>query len=159
MTMQHENGPAHIRKRPEEAYETSIVAPNFIEQMGRNFCNDPTQYEWKNIGKKEMVVPYNYEVLPFRQPRSATPSTIFSTKSIRWEKRRVWIVEGTVSPGESNVLARRRFYIDEDSWEVLLGEAYDIAGRLVTHYMLTKDTISGNSNQGQWYSLPIDDQS
>jgi hypothetical protein len=49
---------------------------------------------------------------------------------MRYELHRVWVVEGRVKPGKSHIYARRLFYIDEDSWSVLLDDAYDSRGEL-----------------------------
>ncbi len=49
---------------------------------------------------------------------------------IRWELHRVWVVEATLHPGERNVLARRRFYVDEDTWNIGVSDAWDGSGNL-----------------------------
>jgi hypothetical protein len=60
---------------------------------------------------------------------------------VRWEKHRVWIVEATLHPGERNVNAKRRIYIDEDTWYALLGEAYDANGNMVKTYALYNECV------------------
>jgi hypothetical protein len=57
-----------------------------------------------------------------------------SAKLTRWEKHRVWVVEATLHPGNHNVLSKRRFYIDEDTGQAVLGEAYDADGNLAKCY-------------------------
>jgi hypothetical protein len=49
---------------------------------------------------------------------------------MRYELHRVWVVEGKLKPAQSHVYARRVFYLDEDSWSVLLSDAYDSRGLL-----------------------------
>jgi hypothetical protein len=34
-------------------------------------------------------------------------------------------------PGIRNVFAKRRFYVDEDSWFIMLGQCYDANGNMV----------------------------
>jgi hypothetical protein len=60
---------------------------------------------------------------------------------VRWEKHRVWVVEATLAPGYQNVNAKRRLYIDEDSWCALLGEGYDNSGTLWKGYALYNGCI------------------
>ena len=48
----------------------------------------------------------------------------------RYETHRVWVVEATLKAGTSHLYAKRVFYIDEDSWFVLLTDKYDNAGKL-----------------------------
>jgi hypothetical protein len=91
--------------------------------------------------------------VPFHDMRDLLQPKFSNPKITRWEKHSVWVVEGTLQPGESNVLARRRFYIDEDSWCILLGEGYDIAGTMVKCYMLFKGTTPATGKQGRWYPL------
>ena len=49
---------------------------------------------------------------------------------MRYELHRVWVVEGTLKPGQRHVYGRRTFYLDEDSWSVLSEDAYDNRGGL-----------------------------
>ncbi len=49
---------------------------------------------------------------------------------VRYELHRVWVVEGTLKPGQRHVYAKRTFYLDEDSWSVLSEDAYDGRGGL-----------------------------
>jgi hypothetical protein len=42
----------------------------------------------------------------------------------------VWVVEGTLKPGQRHVYGRRTFYLDEDSWSVVSEDAYDNRGGL-----------------------------
>jgi hypothetical protein len=37
----------------------------------------------------------------------------------------VWVVEATLKPGQTHLYKKRRFYIDEDSWAVLVTDKYD----------------------------------
>jgi hypothetical protein len=150
MSIQHKDGQASVPKTPDESEDISIKTNAFVARLGKMFCSDVTQYEWKSVEKKEMVVPYNCEAIPFRTVPDSNSSNIRKT---RWEKHHVWIVEGTVIAGESNFLAVRRFYIDEESWAVLLGEGYDNAGKMVACYMLDGGTIPATSRAGQWYPL------
>ncbi|EMV9186381.1 DUF1329 domain-containing protein, partial [Escherichia coli] len=52
----------------------------------------------------------------------------------RFEKHRVWVVEATLKPGARHVYSKRRYYLDEDSWNILLGELYDSRGELWRNY-------------------------
>ena len=48
----------------------------------------------------------------------------------RYELHRVWVVEATLKDGKRHIYAKRRFYVDEDSWGVLVVDQYDNRGRL-----------------------------
>ena len=49
---------------------------------------------------------------------------------IRYELHRVWVVEATVTAGQRHVYAKRVFYLDEDSWTILVTDKYDGSGNL-----------------------------
>jgi hypothetical protein len=51
-------------------------------------------------------------------------------EAIRYEKLRVWIVEGNLKEGQRHLYSKRRFYIVEDSWTAVTGETYDARGNL-----------------------------
>ena len=44
---------------------------------------------------------------------------------LRYELHRVWIVDATLKEGASHLYKRRTFYIDEDSWQIMLADIYD----------------------------------
>lgn len=130
------------------------AAVNNIAQIdeGPSFCSNPADYIWRYGGKKQTLVPYhcveqldtslqNHEESEFPHPRN-----------IRWEIHDVFIVEGTLRTGESNVLVRRCFYIEDTTWAILLGEGYDRSGDMVKRYMLSKNAVLETSRHGRWYS-------
>jgi hypothetical protein len=44
---------------------------------------------------------------------------------LRYELHRVWVVEATLRPGARHIYKRRVFYVDEDSWQILVVDQYD----------------------------------
>lgn len=96
------------------------------------FIGPPDRFEWKLSGKRELYVPYNAYRL---HSADASPREILAVGHIepelaRYERHRVWVVEGVLAPGEKHVYGRRVYYVDEDSWQILVGELYDREGRL-----------------------------
>jgi hypothetical protein len=130
------NGQGRVRKAPNEAYDTPDPTTNGLTNLDEITCfyGNPSEYDWRYIGKQEMLVPYNCNALSHGTQEEIFTPHFPNPELIRWEKHRVWVVEATLHPGESNVNARRRFYIDEDTWCILLGEAYDGGGTMVKYY-------------------------
>jgi len=153
MSIQDENGQVYGRAAQENSPNDPAMIARFVAQLDETFCTDPSLYDWKYIDKREMFVPYNCAAAPSFMPQDSLSSSPSHAHSTRWEKHRVRIVEGTVRHGESNVLTRRRFYIDEDYWAILLGEAYDNVGEIVASYMLTDCVIPITSKRGKWYTV------
>ena len=96
------------------------------------FNGATNRYAWKLLGKKEMYVPYNsYKIsgnklkyADILKPGHPDP------EHARYELHRVWVVEATLTPGTSHIYKRRTFYLDEDSWAVVLVDKYDARGEL-----------------------------
>lgn len=91
------------------------------------FNGSPDRYDWKLLGKKELYVPYNsYKLLG----NSIRIKDVLRTGHInpdpaRYELHRVWVLEATLKPGMSHIYKKRVFYLDEDSWSILLADKYD----------------------------------
>ncbi|MFP3480256.1 DUF1329 domain-containing protein, partial [Burkholderia sp. SIMBA_057] len=49
---------------------------------------------------------------------------------IRYEKHRVWVVEGSLKDGERHIYSKRTMYLDEDTWTASLVDHYDGRGEL-----------------------------
>ncbi|NBA96921.1 DUF1329 domain-containing protein [Pseudomonas sp. R5(2019)] len=89
------------------------------------------RYDWKLLGKQEMIVPYNTYKLTYAQdPKSLTTPNHLAPDFVRWEKHRVWVVEGNLKAGAQHIYQKRRFYLDEDSWAALASDQYDARGQL-----------------------------
>ena len=96
------------------------------------FNGAPDRYEWTLVGKKEMLVPYNSYRLHSDKVKNADilkPLHI-NQDLARYELHRVWVLEAKVKPSTSHLYARRTFYIDEDSWQILAADQYDARGQL-----------------------------
>ena len=95
------------------------------------FNGSPERYEWKLVGKKEMIVPYsNYSFLFEKKVEDMLGPKFLDPESIRWEKHRVWVVESTLKEGQRHLYKKRRWYIDEDSWNPVMSENFDGRGNL-----------------------------
>jgi len=131
------NGQGRVRKAPDEAYDTPNGyfngSSNYDESSG--FYGDPHQYDWRFIEKKEMFIPYHCNNVNFSTAEAFMLPKYPNPEIARWEKHRVWVIEATIHPGIRNVLSRRKFYIDEDSWYISLGEGYDNGGDIASIYL------------------------
>lgn len=89
------------------------------------------RYDWTLVGKKEMYVPYNTYSLTYQtDPKKLTTPNHLSPDFVRWEKHRVWVVEGKLKGNARHIYHKRRFYLDEDSWVALASDQYDARGQL-----------------------------
>ena len=86
----------------------------------------PERFDWKLIGKKEIIIPEsNWDFVFQRNVTDTLGEKFLNPDYIRWEKHRVWVVEANLKEGKRHLYKKRRFYIDEDTWTALASEVYD----------------------------------
>jgi Protein of unknown function (DUF1329) len=90
------------------------------------------RFEWTLLGKREMLIPYNAYRLhsDALKPDDIVRPGHINPEYARYERHRVWVVEGRLKPDARHVYSRRVFYLDEDSWQVAVSESYDLEGKL-----------------------------
>lgn len=153
MNTYYEIGQLHVRMALDNAFEQQKASAAGAAHLGKSFsfCNNPAEYDWKYIGKKELPVPFRYN-MP-NQSLCKESSSLLKSHDIHWEKHSIWIVDGVLHRGESDILPRRTFYIEEDTWLILWGEGYDLSGNLVKWYLLDACSIEPTATCGRWYRL------
>lgn len=122
-------GQRRVRRAPDLAYDNVQNGSDGLAVVDQydGYNGRPDLYDWQLRGKREMLVPYNnYRIadkkIPYSQiVRKGSPNPDL----LRFELHRVWVLEAKLKSGLNHVYARRVFYLDEDSWSVLLSEAYD----------------------------------
>ena len=128
---QYDPGERRVRRAPNLSFDTPDLAINTIDDFDI-FSGSPEKYDWKLVGKKEMYVPYNNNEInsPRRKLKETTPPNFLDSDALRYELHRVWVVEATVAEGKRHIYARRVFYIDEDTWNILVSDKYDNSSEL-----------------------------
>jgi hypothetical protein len=128
-------GERRVRRLPMLAYDAMQPDTNGMatSDVVDAYNGAPDRYEWTLVGKQEMLMPYNsYAVhqkgIPYEkilQPKHVNPELL------RHELHRVWVVDAKLRKGFSHPYGARRFYLDEDSWQILAVDLYDKNGELV----------------------------
>lgn len=130
---QYLTGQRRVRLAPAVSFDTPNpgVAGTSTYDDSFIFNGSPERFDWKLVGKKEMVIPYScYDFVFQTKVEDALGDKFINPDVVRWEKHRVWIVEATLKEGNRHLYSKRRFYIDEDSWAALASENYDGRGNL-----------------------------
>ena len=130
----YNTGQRRVRRAPNVAYDNPGTASDGMRTSDQfdMFNGAPDRYNWKLVGRKEMIVPYNAYKLHSDQVKYKdilTPKHI-NQDLARYELHRVWVVDATLKEGTSHIYPRRTFYIDEDSWQILAVDQYDRRGNL-----------------------------
>lgn len=130
-------GTRRVRLAPGYGYDQSLGGSNGNMTIDdeRLFNGGPDRYNWELIGKKEMYVPANaFEVNSDEVSYSEllTPRHV-NPKFIRYELRRVWVIEATIKEDSRHLYGKRRLFLDEDTWNAVVADNYDIRGNLWKH--------------------------
>ena len=122
-------GQRRVRRAPEIEYDNPIGAYDSLTTTDDfdMFNGALDRFDWKLIGKKEIYVPYNDYAMqdPKYQYADLIKPLVLNPDLERWEPHRVYVVEATLKSGAKHVYSKRRYYIDEDSWYILLADLYD----------------------------------
>jgi hypothetical protein len=127
-------GQRRVRLAPNVAYDNPGTAADGLRTNDDflMFNGAIDRYEWKLVGKREIYVPYNSYKLVGNQVKTADVLMAghMNPEHARYELHRVWVVDATLKQGTSHIYHRRTFYIDEDSWMILVADKYDSRGQL-----------------------------
>lgn len=127
-------GQRRVRRMPTYAYDAPQIGfeNQYTMDEPRMFNGTMDRFDWKLLGKKELLVGYNafgmYE--PGAKLSEVLKAEAPAAEARRYEQHRVWVVEATVKNGVRHVAPKRTFYLDEDSWSVVVAEDYDAQGKL-----------------------------
>jgi hypothetical protein len=127
----YDPGERRVRRAPNLSFDTPDRALNVIDDY-EVFSGSPERYDWKLVGKQEMYVPYNNNLVnsPALALDEIAGDDYLNADKIRYELHRVWVVEGTVKEGMRHLYQKRVQYVDEDTWNILATDKYDGNGDL-----------------------------
>ena len=133
-------GQRRVRKAPSVAYDTPDSVTSGIGLFDEAFMlfGPLDKYNLKVVGKRELYIPYNNNRAGLAKVADlVTPGTL-NPSLVRWELHRVWEVEATLAEGKRHVVPKRKYYIDEDTWQIILFDGWDAKGDLWrTNFTLT----------------------
>ncbi len=135
----YNTGQRRVRKAPNVAYDAPGTASDGLRTTDDfdMFNGSPNRYNWELKGKKEIFIPYNSYKL---HAKGLDYDDILHKGHInpdltRFEKHRVWVVEAKLKDGMRHIYKSRTFYVDEDSWQIHLVDAYDDRDQLYRVHM------------------------
>jgi hypothetical protein len=130
----YNSGQRRVRRAPTLAYDSPGINSQGLKTTDNldMYNGSPDRYDWQLLGKRELLIPYNsFALFERKQPyENILLGGHLNPQLTRFEKHRVWVVEGTLKPDQRHVYAKRTFYIDEDSWQIALADHYDNRGHL-----------------------------
>lgn len=133
-------GTRRVRQAPNLGFDTPN-GPGGLMTVDDNqgFNGAFEKYNWKLIGKQEKFVPFHSYMMD-------DPSVDYDTlllvghpnpDYLRFELRRVWVVEATLKEGMRHLYGKRVFYIEENSMNSVALDSYDNRGDIYRMGLLT----------------------
>ena len=127
-------GQRRVIRAPNVAFDSPSAATDglHVNDMVDMFNGSLGRFDWESLGKREMYVPYNayqahsgdldYDDLAMQGH--------LNPAYLRYERHRVWVVEARLKEGFRHINPRRTYYLDEDSYQVLMTDHYDGQGQV-----------------------------
>lgn len=137
LTWAYDTGTRRVRQVPEFGFDQPMsgTSGRMTIDSDRLFNGSPERYNWKLIGKQEMFIPANaYRI---HQPSVKYASLLTpqhpNPDYLRYELRRVWVVEGTLKENYRHLFSKRVLFLDEDTGHAVATDIYDMRGELWQH--------------------------
>jgi len=113
-----------VRRAPTLARGAQIDGESTMDEFGYFFRGPINDWNWKLLGKREMYIADNaYGMWKVGTPdnEECLPGDI-NPKNLRYELRRVWVIESTIKEGVDHPYSKRVFYADEDTWYAMAAD-------------------------------------
>jgi hypothetical protein len=121
-----------IRRAPTLTGGGQLDGESTMDDLGFEFRGPVNDWNWKLLGKKELYIPVNnYDMwkIGASDEEECLPGDINPAR-LRYELRRVWVVEGTPREGLGHPYGKRVGYYDEDTWQPAVADRYDTRGNM-----------------------------
>lgn len=157
----YDPGTRRVRQLPEFGFDQPIGGTSGLLMIDedRLFNGSPERFDFKLLGKREIYVPANTYKLhganvkyaDLIKPGHANPDFM------RYELRRVWVLEADLKPGYRHIYKKRMLYLDEDTWHAVIADNYDARGELWKHaeqnYYYAYDMDAWEAGNAFYYDL------
>lgn len=149
-------GQRRVRKLPNACCDTPAPATSGVASFDEVdvFAGRGDRFDWKIVGKKEVLIPYNSNKLhtPTRDSDVLMPNHL-NPDHVRWELHRVWVIEAALKSGQRHQAPKSRYYVDEDTWVAVLGDRWDANGQLwktIWSHPVVMPDLPATTPQQQW---------
>jgi len=157
----YDPGTRRVRQSPEYGFDMQFPGSGgsiTVDEV-RIYNGSPQRYNWNIVGKKEIYVPYNaYKIHSedLTYDEMLTPNHV-NPDVMRYELHRVWVLEANLKDGYRHLYSKRRMYVDEDSWLMLMGDNYDARGQLwrtsMVNYFYAPEANTWQAGVGLYHDL------
>ncbi len=128
----YDSGRRRVLRAPNLAFDMSVNDADALRTADDTdmINGSPSRFDWKLVGRQEMLIPYNnYRLEQVDTEKLLQPGHLDPAQT-RFELHRVWVIEATLKPKWRHLYSRRVFFVDEDSWSVVIADQYNAGGEL-----------------------------
>ena len=136
----YDPGTRRVRQVPEFGFDQPMggTGGKLTIDSDRLFNGSPERYNWKLVGKQEIFIPANNFKLHSKDVKYADllQKGHGNPDFMRYELRRVWVLDATIKEGYRHLYGRRVLFLDEDTYHAVMGDFYDARGKLWQHSLI-----------------------
>jgi hypothetical protein len=129
----YQPGNRRVRSSPNVEFDYPVATSGGASFYDESyiFLGSKRKFDWKLIGKQEMIIPYSSYKLAWGDVNTVIGAGFPKSEYLRWELHRTWVVEATRKAGERHAFAKRKYYLDEDCPGSAVSDAWDDKGAVV----------------------------
>ncbi len=129
-----DKGRRRVIRAPNVSYDNVVSTSGGLRTVDDTdmISGSPDRFDWKMLQKREVYIPYNNDKLADKKLkyRDILTKNHINPQYARYELHRVWVIEATLKPKWRHLYSKRTFYIDEDTWQVVIADQYNKKGDL-----------------------------
>ncbi len=127
-------GQRRVRRLPAYVYDAPLLGfeNEYMVDIQNMFWSQLDRFDYKLAGKKEVYIPHDaFKMHDFNAKMADAYKKDFVNPDYgRYELHRVWVIEATVKQGQRHSAPKRTYYLDEDTWNIVIAEDYDASGKI-----------------------------
>ena len=125
----YDKGRRRVIRAPNVAYDQPVNSADGLRTADDTdmINGSPDRFDWQLLPGRLMYIPYNNDRLAdenLKYEDMLQPGHI-NPQHTRYELHRVWVIRATLKEPWRHLYSRRDFYLDEDSWSVVIADQYD----------------------------------
>ena len=130
-------GQRRVRRLPSYIFDVPIIGfeNQYLNDEQLLLWSTLDRFEYKLLGKREMYIENNalhmYDYTS--DPKKIFLKSFVNPDNRRYELHRTWVVEARIKPGFRHLAPHRKYYIDEDTWDVVLLTDFDQQDKVWKH--------------------------
>lgn len=129
-----DKGRRRVTRAPNFSYDQPISTANALRTADdTDMANgSPDRFDWQLLESRTLYIPYNNNRLAENtlKYQDILKTGHLNPELTRYELHRVWVIRARLKSDWRHLYSQRDFFIDEDSWSMVVVDQYDKQGQL-----------------------------